>query len=155
MNFADRWNAAGSDGADVPDGNYDVSVLDASAFNRRSDGAEFAKLVLEVERGEHARRTFDHFMNLNNAVGLAIARDALAMYGFDTGDPTGNVDSWTAFQLAIGKLVGVKANVSLGTRGGFREVKVNSAQMPLTQQHETPPAQAASAAAVDDGDIPF
>jgi len=153
MSFAERWNAAGSDGADVADGNYDVEILDASAFNRRSDGAEFAKLTLLIERGEHRGRTFDHFMNLNNTVGLAIARDSLGMYGLDTGDPTGAVESWTAFQVAIKQLVGVKANVSLGTRGGFREVRVNTSQLPLTPQQDEPPP--VSAPVAGDDDIPF
>ena len=162
VSFADRWNAAGAEGPEVPDGNYDVEVIDASAFNRRSDGAEFAKLTLQVQRGELQGRTFDHFMNLNNQVGIAIARDALAMYGLSTGDPTGNVESWAAFQAAIQGLIGVTANVSRATRNGFAEVKVNSSQLPLTAQQQPAPASPppsgpapAAPVAAGDEDIPF
>ena len=156
VSFADRWNAADANGPEVPDGNYDVEIIESSAFNRRSDGAEFAKLVLLVQSGELRGRTFDHFMNLNNPVGLAIAKDALAMYGLNTGESP----SWEAFQAAMSVLVGVTANVSRTTRNGFAEVKVNTAQLPLTAQQPAPapssssPAPAAPVAAGDD-DIPF
>jgi len=151
MTFAERWSAA--DGTEVPDGNYDITVADASAFNRRSDGAEFAKLELVVERGEQRGRAFDHFFNLSNRVGLEIARDALSVYGLNTGE----VDSWEAFQAAIRELIGVKANVSLSTNGGFREVKVNTSQLPLTEQQAAPSPSPAPAepVAVDDSDLPF
>jgi hypothetical protein len=153
VSFQDRWNAAGQE-AEVPDGNYDVEVIDASAFNRRSDGAEFAKLVLLVERGEHRGESFDHFMNLNNQVGLAIARDALSMYGLDV---SSDVPSWSEFQDRVRSLVGVKANVSLVHKGAFSEVNVNTSQLPLTEQRSapSPPASTAPVTAGGDDDIPF
>jgi hypothetical protein len=153
VSFQDRWNAAGQE-AEVPDGNYDVEVIDASAFNRRSDGAEFAKLTLLVERGAYARQSFDHFMNLNNQVGLAIARDSLAMYGLDVAS---DVPSWTEFQNRIRSLVGVKANVTLIHKGAFSEVKVNTSQLPLTEQRSASPATPAAPTApvAGDDDIPF
>jgi len=157
VSFADRWNAADASGPEVPDGNYDVEVIEASAFNRRSDGAEFAKLVLLVRSGDLRGRSFDHFMNLNNPVGLAIAKDALAMYGLSTAEA---MPSWEAFQAAMGGLVGVTANVSRATRNGFAEVKVNTAQLPLTAPQPAPAPSSSSSApaapvAAGDDDIPF
>jgi hypothetical protein len=157
MSFGDRWAAAGSQDGDVPDGNYDVEVIDASGFNRQSDGAEFAKLVLQVARGSHQGACFDHFMNLNHQVGLAIARDSLSVYGMEM-----DVANWEAFKAAIQKLIGVQANVSLAhNRNGYAEIKVNTSQLPLTEQRSAaPPPQAtptapAQVAAGGDDDIPF
>lgn len=147
--FAQRWNAAGT-GAEVPDGNYDVEVVDAAALRRRSDDAPLVKLMLQVRHGEQQGRTFDHWLKLFDSW-LPEAKEVLGMYGIGAGQ----MESWAGFQSAVGALAGVTANVSLGhNRNGYAEVKVNTAQLPLTPQAAQPASQPAQPAPGDD-DIPF
>jgi hypothetical protein len=154
--FAQRWNAAGGVGGEVPDGNYDVEITDAAALNRRSDGAPLVKLTLQVRSGEQQGRTFDHWLKLFEGW-LAEAKDTLTLYGLDHGE----IESWEEFQRAVGQLVGVTASVALGhNRNGYAEVNVFSAQLPLTAQQRpaptSPPLPSASAAPVSaHEDIPF
>ena len=154
--FMERWNASGI-GGEVPDGNYDIEIIDAAGLNRRADGAPLVKLTLQVRSGEQQGRTFDHWLKLYENW-YDEARETLKLYGLDTS----GIETWQQYQTALGEqLVGVTASVSLGhNRNGYAEVNVFSAQLPLTAQQRpaspSPPATAAPVApAAARDDIPF
>lgn len=124
--FADAWRKAGDpvDDYDPPNGAYAVVIVDAGAFAGR-DNREWAKCVLEVKSGVDQGRRFDHFMNLNNEVGMRIARESLLMYGMHVGeldDPDADLDT---LSRAMAELVGTVADVSVTHKDGFRNIKVD------------------------------
>jgi hypothetical protein len=155
VSFGQRWAAAGQFGAEVPAGNYDVEIIDASASLRQSDNAEYVKVVLLIESGEQRGHSVDQILMLigNQA---ERARETLTMYGLSLINPE---PTWGEFQQAVAALIGVKANVSLSYQdNGWRNVKVNTSQLPLTEQHAPEPAAPQSvpvAAGDDDDSIPF
>jgi hypothetical protein len=160
MSFADQWKKAGEprDDFDPPNGSYNVKVIDASAFAGR-DGREWAKAVLEIVGGEHTGRQFDHFMNLNNDVGLRIAYEALALYGMNGGS---TIESLDDLSQAMFDLIGTNADVTVSHKDGFRNTNVQGSR---TGKSDIPaddsPAQQQSFAAAanttggaDDNDPP-
>jgi len=169
MGFSERWKQAGmpADEFDPPNGTYPVKVVETGAF-AGNDGREWAKATLEVVAGEHQGRRFDDFMNLNNDVGLRIARENLSMYGLKDADAIEDLDDLASGML---ELTGVYATVSVThSSAGFVNVKVTQTR---TGESDIPgqetfdvnggdahrkPASAIAGPADDDdddGDIPF
>ena len=164
-NFGDAWRQAGEeDDFDPANGSYEVEIVDAGAFRGR-DGREWAKVVLQIIGTDDAGRRFDHFMNLNNPVGLRIARESLITYGLE-GEGIEDLDD---LGQAMFDLVGNHAWITVGHKDGFRNVKVQGSR---TGQSDIPsddagsefsnpprPAQQSFAARAggvdDDDDIPF
>lgn len=150
--FGDEWAAAGQQSDDVPDGNYETEIIEASAFSGRADGKRYVKVTLLVRSGDQRGRSFEHFMNWDHPVGRDLAKEALTLYGLDDS----NVSTWEEFQRAVADLVRRTANVSKSHNArGYAEVKVNSSQLPLTPQTTQPAPQTAQVASGGDDDIPF
>jgi len=154
--FMERWNATGGIGGEVPDGHYDVEIIDAAGLNRRADGSPLVKLTLQVRSGEQQGRTIDHWLKLFDNW-YDEARETLKLYGLDTA----GVDSWEDYKRALAdQLIGVTASVSLNhNRNGYAEISLFSAQLPLTPQSSPPaappPSPAAQPAVAGGDDIPF
>jgi len=160
--FGDAWKKAGEaqDDFDPPDGKYTVKIVDAGAFAGR-DGREWAKVTLQIIGGNDAGRRFDHFgpAGDHNEVGLRIMREALVLYGLD---PDG-IDDLDDLGRAMFELVGNQAEITVGHKDGFKNIRVQSSRTgesdiptdPPTSQQQSFAAAAANSNGNDDESIPF
>lgn len=159
MSFSQLWKnaAAPQDEIDPPDGTYRVEVYAADAF-QGNDGRQWAKLTLgvleaigELDQDPVVGRQFVHFMNLNNDVGVRVARDALFVYGLDL-ERVGDFEDLAA---QIVELIGVRAEVGVTHNNGYVRIKVVSATDRGATDVPAPPIDPPPPAAPDDDDIPF
>ena len=162
MSFADAWREAGTadDDFDPADGSYHVKIVDTGAFSGR-DGREWAKVTLQIIGGEAAGRRFDHFgpAGDHNKIGLRIMRESLVTYGLD---PDG-IESLPDLDKAMFDLIGNEADITVGHKDGFRNIKVQGSttgrsDIPTDDPRPAQPARQqsfATAAGRDDDDIPF
>jgi hypothetical protein len=161
MSLGDELKRAAEGGEfDPPDGLYRVKVVDTYAGIARS-GAQnpFAKAVLQIVGGELAGRRFSHFMSLSEGA-MQFSAEALLLYGVWL-DGIEDVDD---LSLAMDKVVGTVADVTVKHRQGFMNVNVNrvltgESDVPAPDDQVKPKASFADMAAVDspDGDdeIPY
>jgi hypothetical protein len=152
--FGERWDNAGQQ-VEIPAGNYDVEVIDAEGKERKSDGCEYIKLVFYVQRGPYQGQTWDSIFMLDKDMGLERAKDTLGMLGLSIQTP-----GWTELREAVRGLAGVTANVTRTFNdGGYAELKINTSQLPITDQQPAaaspPPPPAAPVTAGGRDDIPF
>ena len=138
---------------DPDDGPYAVQIFDASAF-AGNDGREWAKVVLQVVEGEHEGKQFDHFMNLNNPIGLRHRATGARRVRLDVEE----VENFGDLAAAMPCLIGTRADVSVTHKNGYRNTNVvrtltgeSDVTTPADQQSF---AQAASTNSSDD-DGPF
>lgn len=163
MSLGDELKQAAEGGEfDPPDGPYRVKVIDTYAGIARS-GAQnpFAKAVLQIIGGELAGRRFSHFMSLSDNA-MQFSAEALLLYGvwFD------GVDDIDDLSLAMDKVVGTVADVTVKHRQGFMNVNVNrvlTGESDIPNPPEDHPKSAKSFAASaelvsdddDDDEIPY
>ena len=117
------------------------TIVEASAFTGR-DGRHWAKCVLTPAGGPDVGRRFDHFMNLNNDVGMRIARESLVTYGLDPtslDNPGADIET---LHTAMQPLVGMVAHITVTHKDGFRNIRVDGAQTTISDI--TPPTPAAA-----------
>ncbi len=129
--FSEMWKQAGQPAAAEympPPGAMQVTIVEASAFAGR-DTRQWAKCVLAVAAGPDVGRRFDHFMNLNNPVGMRIARESLLTYGIDPAALENEAATIDTLHEAMQPLVGVNAVVTIIHKDGFMNVRVDGAQL--------------------------
>jgi hypothetical protein len=168
MSFSDAWKRAGQDQDDFDpaDGSYTVRLVNASAFEGR-DGRAWAKIVLQIIGTDAAGRQFDHFMNLNNDVGLRIAREALVTYGLDPAPLEAEDADIADLDRAMFELVGTIADITVSHKDGYKNIRVQGSRTgesdipsdfttpEANPQQQTFAAAAGKQAPGKDDEIPF
>jgi Protein of unknown function (DUF669) len=148
VSFADAWKRAGTDDFDPPDGEYTVKIADATAF-AGNDGREWCKITLEILQGEHAGRQFADFMNLNNEVGLRIAREHLSLYGLDAAALEEEGSTLEDLNHGVFELVDTVADVTVRHKNGYLNLTVTGSR---TSKSDIPSDPATSNAGARFGD---
>lgn len=147
MSFGDEWRSSSgsqADDFDPPDGPYHVKVIDASAFNARTDGRPYAKLLLQILGGELAGRRFEYFNGISHPVGRAIVRENLLALGLDE---TG-IDDIEDLSRAMWELINTVADVTVGHKDGYRNLSVQGSRTgrsDIPNDPAPPPAPPAAA----------
>ena len=157
MSFGEQWKRAANEKIEPPRGDYKVRIVGGSAFTSK-DGDDYCKLDLEILDGDLQGAQFEHFMGFKHEVGARINREALLSYGLK--DPEG-ITTIEDLDDRIGALRGTTAEVGVGYKDGYIQIKVFKSSPPnpqseLTPEPEQKPAASfASAAGAGDDSVPF
>jgi len=161
VSFGEQWKRAANEKIEPPKGEYKVEIVGGSAFTSR-DGDDYCKLDLLITAGDLEGAQFEHFMGFKHEVGARINREALLAYGLE--DPEG-IETIEDLDDRIGQLTGRTAEVGVGYKDGYIQIRVSGSRPPAnkvqsdipsdTFPEQKPAASFASAAGSDDETIPF
>lgn len=159
MSFGEVWKNAANENIEPPRGTYKVKIIPGGNAFVSKNGDDCCKLNLEIADGDLKGSRMEHFMWFGHEVGARINREALLTYGLE--DPEG-VRSIEDLDDRIAKLKGRTADVSVGYKDGYIQIRVSGSRAAEGQATSDIPsngfdsfATAASKTADDDTDIPF
>jgi len=157
MSFANTWQNAANEIIQPSKGTYNVRITGGSAFTSK-DGDDYAKvelMILEHPAGAETVATrnddpmtfksrpvqvgdvFEHFMGFKNEVGARINREALLTYGLSDPDSIRSIEDLSD---AIGRLANRTADVGVGYKDGYINIRVSGSRAPVADRESDIPA---------------
>ena len=126
MSFKEMWDKAGEDADEYEPaaGGHKVVIVGGSAFTSRA-GDDYCKVELQELEGENAGRRFEHFMGFKHEVGARINREALITYGLENPEAIHSIED---LDDQIARLKGRTADVSVGYKDGYMQIRVSGSR---------------------------
>jgi len=181
MSFSQAWQNAANETIEPSKGTYNVRIAGGNAFTSQA-GDDYCKLDLEIvtaPAGAHVNGSpdkpigpgsrFEHFMGFKHEVGARINREALITYGLENPESIRSIED---LDDQIARLKGRTADVSVGYKDGYIQIRVSGSRAPADQAQSDIPTNgvytdgiqaakdqqadfAAQAAAQTDDTLPF
>ena len=149
MSFSQAWQNAANETIEPSKGTYNVRIAGGNAFTSQA-GDDYCKLDLEIvtaPAGAHVNGSpdkpigpgsrFEHFMGFKHEVGARINREALITYGLENPESIRSIED---LDDQIARLKGLTADVGVGYKDGYINIRVSGSRAPVADRESDIPA---------------